>query len=307
MKKIIICILIVFFYSNIVFSKWNGGANDGHSTDRFVGTLNGKALVHLFQGGEDEGFSRGGRASTLQGIDRSAFYKGGDNDGHSVSRFYGSLSGSSLIALYQGGIEDGFDRTQGHGRINAAALPIDLLSFQAIPLDREVQLKWVTLSEQDNAFFVIERSRDGQRFESLFNVPGAGNSSSEKYYHRFDKEPFLGWSYYRLASHDLDGTIHLSDIEAVYFETKQGWELQIISNPGAGEIIQFLLNTPETVRQLEMEVTDVLGQRLLRWTIEKELDTYQGDFHLPPLITKGIYFLNARAKEGQIGSWLLIQ
>ncbi len=87
-----------------------------------------------------------------------------------------------------------------------APLPIELLSFTAHPLnDHGVELNWVTASEIDNDYFLLERSRDGQEFELLAQILGAGNSSSMLSYAHIDPRPLPELSYYRLKQVDHNG------------------------------------------------------------------------------------------------------
>lgn len=76
-------------------------------------------------------------------------------------------------------------------------------------------LKWSTLQEVNNDYFVVERSQDGQHFTPLGKVDGAGNHVGELRYQFKDQDPVPGVSYYRLRQFDLNGEWHLSDIIAL--------------------------------------------------------------------------------------------
>ena len=77
---------------------------------------------------------------------------------------------------------------------------------------------WSTASELNNDYFIIERSKDGLNFEFLEKIDGAGTKSITTDYSYIDKDPFLGWSYYRLKQTDFDGTTKTYDV--VFFELK---------------------------------------------------------------------------------------
>jgi hypothetical protein len=95
-------------------------------------------------------------------------------------------------------------------------LPISLVSFTARPEGREVRLDWTTASERDNAYFTVERGRDGLAFTPLLMVPGAGNSLQVLHYSDVDPLPLPGLNYYRLRQTDLDGTSTVSDVVSVW-------------------------------------------------------------------------------------------
>lgn len=93
------------------------------------------------------------------------------------------------------------------GPCPGSQLPIELLSFTANlrPNDRIVDLNWVTLSEQDNDYFIVERSANGEDWEFVVMVDGAGNSSITLSYDEVDENPMYGVSYYRLKQVDFNG------------------------------------------------------------------------------------------------------
>lgn len=95
-------------------------------------------------------------------------------------------------------------------------LPIKLKSFKATLTQGVVKLDWITVTEIDNAWFTIERSSNGIKFDSLFSVEGAGNSKEVNYYHETDERPLRGTSYYRLRQTDYDGRFTYSDVVRVY-------------------------------------------------------------------------------------------
>ncbi len=84
-------------------------------------------------------------------------------------------------------------------------LPVELLSFEANHVDREVTLTWATASETNNAFFSIERSTDAVHWERVGQVSGAGNSNVQQDYSFVDQQPSTGMIYYQLKQTDTDG------------------------------------------------------------------------------------------------------
>ncbi|MCB0765489.1 MAG: T9SS type A sorting domain-containing protein [Flavobacteriales bacterium] len=95
-------------------------------------------------------------------------------------------------------------------------LPVSVVSFEAKAEEPVVRLEWITASEKDNAFFTVERSRDGQDFRPVHEEPGAGNSEQVLHYVAYDNAPLSGASYYRLRQTDLDGTSSLSQVVSIY-------------------------------------------------------------------------------------------
>lgn len=85
-------------------------------------------------------------------------------------------------------------------------LPVELSSFEIAYENEMATLNFSTSSERDLDHFVIEISRDGSYWQELGIVSATGNSAVTQNYSIVDKTPFIGTSYYRLTSFNLDGT-----------------------------------------------------------------------------------------------------
>lgn len=109
-------------------------------------------------------------------------------------------------------------------------LPIELLSFNAEPIDNDyVEITWVTASEINNDYFEIERSLDANDWTSILKEDGAGNSSTTLFYSAYDRQPNPGTSYYRLKQVDFDGSYTYSSPVSVNFNDSE--TISIYPNP----------------------------------------------------------------------------
>lgn len=100
-------------------------------------------------------------------------------------------------------------------------LPITLVAWGGECSGKSVQLKWATASEQDNAYFTIEKSRDANDWTTIGTVPGAGNSSQMMSY-SFTDDGAQGLGYYRLRQTDINGTTTVSNTIAAGCGTDNG-------------------------------------------------------------------------------------
>lgn len=117
-------------------------------------------------------------------------------------------------------------------------LPMELISFTAKAVGSEVLLEWSTATEQNNDHFTIERSQDGESFEEVVRVEGAGNSASTRSYEAIDRHPHVGESYYRLKQTDTDGAYTYSDMVPVNVEAPA--DLVVYPNPiGNGQVLNL--------------------------------------------------------------------
>jgi hypothetical protein len=94
----------------------------------------------------------------------------------------------------------------------ANPLPIELIEFKAKQINKSVELNWITASEKNNAFFTVERSKDGEDWDPVSFINSQGNSSTHQYYKTYDYSPFTGNSYYRLKQSDFDGSYSYSNV-----------------------------------------------------------------------------------------------
>ncbi|MBK8499027.1 MAG: T9SS type A sorting domain-containing protein [Flavobacteriales bacterium] len=113
---------------------------------------------------------------------------------------------------------------------SSTPLPVELLWFDAQPMDEEVLCSWSTATELNNDYFTVERSADGLSFIDIGEVGGAGASQMTHDYAFADKQPLGGLSYYRLRQTDLDGAESWSDVVAVWRDAPSA-ELAVYPNP----------------------------------------------------------------------------
>jgi len=85
-------------------------------------------------------------------------------------------------------------------------LPVQLASFTTVIKERNVDLKWSTLSEQNNSHFNIERKNSSDHnWNTIGKVAGAGNSNTIRNYTFTDREINTGKYNYRLKQIDFNG------------------------------------------------------------------------------------------------------
>lgn len=89
---------------------------------------------------------------------------------------------------------------------SCSILPINLLSFTGYNSGQKNNFKWSTGTEKNNDYFSLEKSVDGQFWQPVAKVVGAGNSSTLKTYTAEDKDPGTTLNYYRLKQTDHNGS-----------------------------------------------------------------------------------------------------
>ncbi|MEL6863915.1 MAG: Ig-like domain-containing protein [Bacteroidota bacterium] len=80
---------------------------------------------------------------------------------------------------------------------------------------RQVQLDWLTNTDDQNAFFILERMVNGQSFETLDQVESQDSTTSLNSYQLFDPRPITGINEYRIKQVGLDGSFRYSNTVAI--------------------------------------------------------------------------------------------
>jgi len=175
------------------------------------------------------------------------------------------------------------------------ALPIKLLSFDVQKNVDIVELNWVTAEEINNDFFTIERSADGQVFEPVTEVTGAGTSTEARSYSAVDDNPLPGTSYYRLKQTDFNGQYEYFPMVAVSFDDNLNTNalidnLTIGPNPFNNE---FALSFNSTnTGMMEVEIMNMNGQLVHSdaFQVDYGQNTYR--FEDRQQLPAGVYFVN---------------
>jgi len=142
---------------------------------------------------------------------------------------------------------------------NAIPIPIKLRYFGAWAEGSYNHTKWITSFEHNNAYFEIQRSLDGNNFESIGRIAGNENSSDDITYTFDDKyPPAIG--YYRLAQFDLDGQSSYSDIVRVVRKDNSDYFDASLVNPVHNTSLVNVKTGKEGV--VNMQIVDVAGRVL---------------------------------------------
>ena len=134
--------------------------------------------------------------------------------------------------------------------------PIELLFFSAKPNKNQVEITWTTATEENNDYFTIERSQDGQNWVEVATIPGAGNSNTVLQYSFVDLNPLEGATYYHLKQTDYDGTSTFSEARVVQLAGNMDNSIKVYPNPTLG---QFQMDV-EHVDIREIHILNIIGQ-----------------------------------------------
>jgi hypothetical protein len=178
-------------------------------------------------------------------------------------------------------------------------LPIELLSFTGRSEGASNYLEWITATEINNDYFTLERSADGIDFNQFAVVDGAGNSNSSIHYDKYDHDPFVGVTYYRLKQTDFNGMYTYSNIVALANVLDKVSMGGIHPNPTAGNISFDFFSPKNGVLQIRM--IDNAGRIVLNEMENIVQDQTKINFSISHF-AKGEYTLEVVFEKGDFSS-----
>lgn len=127
--------------------------------------------------------------------------------------------------------------THKKGGGDQVILAVSDLQFSGKESNGESRLSWTTSNESNNAGFWVERSLDGNRYDSIGFTPSLGNSGGS--YSFTDATPVSGRNFYRLKAVSTTGEITYSDL--VILNIMANHNASIYPNPVA-EVLNLQLS-----------------------------------------------------------------
>ena len=125
---------------------------------------------------------------------------------------------------------------------SASTLPLRMINFAISNEKSQVTLSWKTENEVNTSHFDIERSTDGNNYESIGQVASLHVLAGGNYTFA-DQFPKTGVGYYRLKQVDADGKYEYSNVLTVK-RTKSDI-ITLLPNPATD---YFKINSPTTER-----------------------------------------------------------
>ncbi len=196
--------------------------------------------------------------------------------------------------------------------LKATILPIELLSFSGKNKGTTNLLEWKTATEINNDYFTIERSQDGEHFESIGIADGAGNSTTEQNY--FFEDSHISYLtshiYYRLKQTDFNGDYTYSNIISLTNQQLITHNLSLITlypNPSNGK---FTLQMDDLNGMIEesnhltiIEIYNTLGEKVCHLESSSQA-LNQIDLSSQP---NDLYFINIKTEKELITQKVIIQ
>lgn len=175
-----------------------------------------------------------------------------------------------------------------------ASFPIELGDWTAEEKDRQVELAWKTIREENNAWFSIEKSEDQQMWMEMTKIKGAGTSDEPRAYQYTDTEPWLGVTYYRLKQVDYDGMFTYSSTLAVSFDRRFGDRMEVFPNPIQNDKVHVRFSHDGEASTLVLR--NLWGAEIRRFTSYSSKEGIEETILMLEDVQSGIYLLQLENK-----------
>lgn len=254
--------------------------------------LNTTLTFDISDGGMGSGVTAGSAS------DYKLLYRSVNTGSWTVLATATSTSGDQIFFNYDftSDVNDGYYTIGTLDYVNSP-LPVELLSFDAVPDKDRVNLYWSTASEQNSSHFIIERSADGSEWEAIETVSAAGNSTVQIDYFTIDYAPLMGKSYYRLVQYDNDGNSKTYPMVPVYFGSNgDAPDISLFPNPTSGDDIQVGLSNLKD-KEVLVILRDVAGREYFSKVIIVEADEQIIAVDASHHLAAGTYLITASSND----------
>lgn len=216
-------------------------------------------------------------------------YRDADNDGYgNPTNFIMSCPAVAGRVLVGGDCNDD-DNTIFPGVGGCAALPLTLVDFTLKEEDKKAIASWTTTDEVNTHHFELERSADGNQFQTIATVD-AMNAPGDHNYNYVDAQPLRGKNYYRIKMVDIDDTYTYSRIASL--TGNEGRAIAAIYPNPANDIVNVVIAESSTNLSIQLISLDGKVLQTKRFALR---GTYQLNVTKHPA---GIYFI--KVSNGEI-------
>lgn len=184
-------------------------------------------------------------------------------------------------------------------------LPVQLLEFSVRRQDALAVLHWVSASEVGFKEYIVERSTDGVRFNSLAAVAAREDGQNNYFYSDGLAGLHAAAVYYRLRMTDIDGSYSFSPVLAIRLDENAAAAMSVWPNPVVNCMINVKLSSPVSATGL-VQVINYDGRVI--YTVSQRIVAGENVFALRvPGLVPGGYLVQAMVKGQQMNVKILVK
>lgn len=180
----------------------------------------------------------------------------------------------------------------------ATQAEITLTSFDVEYESDTARISWSTSSEVRNAYYILEKSIDGEWYEMVQQVTSQGDLHYASEYEIDDVHPYYGRSYYRLSSVSLDGEKTIHSVTALLLDKPISFEFSL--SPSTPDFQLSFKGLKGSESPITVTVLDLNGKIVSSDTFRGcELEKNQRDLRRLSNVEAGTYII-VSTHEGEV-------
>jgi len=181
----------------------------------------------------------------------------------------------------------------------AGPLPISYKSIKAYQQSDNIAIEWTVENEINISAYDVEKSVDGENFTKVYSTIAKGVIGTINY--KFvDNKLQLGDNFYRIVSHNQDGTFEYSRVVVVKIGNT-GAGISVYPNPVTGNTIGLAItNMAQGIYQLRL--INTLGQTIMLKCITHATGNSMETITPDSKISTGIYNLQLTAQGKNVST-----
>lgn len=113
--------------------------------------------------------------------------------------------------------------------VGASSLPMELTSFNGKALEQGNLLTWETKTENENDYFTVERSLDGDTWTPVAIIDGSGTTMAPTQYDILDTHRENAIQYYRLSQTDFNGAVKVFEDQIIAIDNREAGDVMAVS------------------------------------------------------------------------------
>jgi hypothetical protein len=174
----------------------------------------------------------------------------------------------------------------------ANALPVTFLTFTGRTIAGRSILSWETALENNNQYFAIEHSIDGETFNEIGKIDGGGTTHEQSIYSFTHNAPSIGRNYYRLRQIDFDGkTAYHPEIVALLVEEESlNFDFDLYPNPLKNQDLNIVVLKSNS-RPVQVKIYSLAGKLIYKDTFESQQAVDEIKLALERSVRSGLYIV----------------
>lgn len=189
---------------------------------------------------------------------------------------------------------------------NFAGQSVRLSDLNLENAGNEILISWYTTSEINNDYFEVERSTDGNQFETIARINGSNGSSGRKDYGITDKYPLEGNIFYRLKQVSTDGTFRYSETRSILYQGENPVDIRLDEagpNPFDDHVkLRYTLRTDGSVK---LSIVNLAGKQMYAADLQGNAGSNSFEFTEGALLPSGTYILTLRSNDKTVTQKLI--